>query len=166
MKYKYLVPLADLSEAEQFQIVIANAESLPGHVPARFFIKDSPYLKQRGVSGRGLFAAHVIEKGEIFGRYSGPLLTKKQTKHLTDNAYLFEVIDARGAQLWVIDGSDPARSSALRYINHAESHADQNALFEQINEGVYGRATQTIRRGQEILAHYGENAQDILDLGA
>lgn len=93
-------------------------------------------VRRSPIHGRGLFAVAPIRKGEIIGHYDGP-----ETRHI--GAYT----------LWIEDDDRTygiSGRNAMRFVNHS---CKPNAAF-------YGRALEalrTIKPGEEITHHYGDD---------
>ena len=131
--------------------------------------------------GQGLFALRDFDDGEFVCLYTGILRSEKEFKEAidageTDGNYVFvlqesEWLTGDGTRM-LIDGYDPDRSSAARYINH--SIRRQNCAFVQMYEdvsilglhleldyfAVHVRTVKRIRRGDELFLDYGEDYWD------
>ena len=93
------------------------------------------------IHGTGCFARRQIRKGTFIGSYEGPAT-------MTDDRYVLWVDDGDG--VWRgIDGRNE-----LRYLNHSSK---PNAAFD----GPELFALRTIRPGEEITFHYGEEWEGV-----
>jgi hypothetical protein len=144
-------------------------------------------------AGLGLFVAEDLEDGAIVGEYWGPLVRKSKCKNLVyafnvkDLAYrVHQQLKLRGARAdeadpYVIDASDPLRSSALRFVNVNDEKRKSNCrftnLFDDRLDGLSrdGRlerferwfllTTRKVKKGSELLvprSGYGPNTKSIL----
>jgi SET domain-containing protein len=100
---------------------------------------------QRARAGLGLFALSRFEKGEFVVEYSGRRIPTPLARTLKTR-YLFELDDRV-----TLDGS--SRSNLARYVNHA---CRPNAESTIRRGRVEIRALRTIRPGDEITYHYGD----------
>jgi hypothetical protein len=106
--------------------------------------------------GKGLFATKDFQKKDVIGQYAGEMLTVEQNvvRHggsKTDhNAYGLQVGNT------IIDSS--CKRGLMSLANGSKSKKSSNAKF--MNKLLAGgkanvRATKTIRKGDEIIIHYG-----------
>jgi SET domain-containing protein len=92
------------------------------------------------IHGMGVFAREIILRGERIGRYVG-----RKTRR--DGRYVLWITTKNGWQGY--NGS-----GRLRYLNH---NACPNSEFRDLD--LY--ALRTIRSGEEITFHYGEEWEDV-----
>lgn len=108
--------------------------------------KKQPHVRvQRAASGLGLFALSPFKKGAFVVEYSGRRIPTPRARTLKTR-YLFELNDEV-----TLDGS--ARSNLGRYVNHG---CRPNAESTIRRGRVEIRAIRTIRPGDEITYHYGD----------
>jgi uncharacterized protein len=94
------------------------------------------------IHGLGVFAAKTIRKGERIGRYASRRTTRNGT-------YVLWLHDDETNTVTGYEGF-----GRLRFLNHS---SQPNSEFDGLD--LY--ALQTIRRGQEITFHYGEDWADV-----
>ena len=99
--------------------------------------------------GRGLFAAHPLEKHDFIVEYVGERISTRYADRLKTR-YLFELDEA-----WTIDGS--SHENVARYINHS---CEPNAEAEVHDGRILIVATRDIFRGEEITIDYGDEYFD------
>ena len=92
------------------------------------------------IDGRGVFAKQIILRGERIGRYVG-----RKTKR--DGKYVLWIATKRGWQGYNGTGR-------LKFLNH---NACPNSEFRGLD--LY--ALRTIRPGEEITFHYGEEWENV-----
>jgi SET domain-containing protein len=97
-------------------------------------------VKDSSIHGRGLFATRTFEAGELIGIYEGPRATENGT-------YVLWIEEDDGSYYGVQGENE------LRYLNHSST---PNADFD--DELLY--AVQSIKVGNEICFHYGEDWED------
>ncbi len=104
-------------------------------------LADWVEAKRSPIHGKGCFARKLIRKGAFIGSYEGP-------HTMRDGRYV----------LWVDDGDGQWRgvrgTNDLRFMNHSS-----NPTAELDGEEVY--AARTIRKGEEITFHYGEEWEGV-----
>jgi SET domain-containing protein len=103
-------------------------------------------VKRSKIHGRGLFAVADINRGNVIGYYTGPLLTQQQVAHSSsDCVYLWQLSNGL-----YIDGKND-----LRYCNHS---CDPNAHSEEVTRGgqlaIIFRARRQILAGEEVYIEY------------
>ena len=111
-------------------------------------------------AGKGLFANKDFKQNDVIGKYSGDILTRQQNseRHGKDNKY---DMNAYGLAITsakrVIDAS--CNRGLMSLANGSASKAQSNARFmDKLIQGKANvRATKKIRKGQEIIIHYGAN---------
>ena len=107
-------------------------------IDARFYITES-----KPDTGKGLFAADTIEKGDFVLEYTGKKIPTPYADTLRSR-YLFEIDEE-----WTIDGSP--RTNIARYINHS---CDPNTEAEVEDRRIMIYATKTIPKGEELTIDY------------
>ncbi|WP_457093568.1 SET domain-containing protein [Microvirga sp. P5_D2] len=110
-------------------------------------MSESPFRVGRSVTGLGLFATDLIEKGKFIIEYVGPKITNGEVQRRRNARYLFEV-NSR----WTIDGSP--RWNTARYINHS---CRPNAKAVVSRGRIRIMATRRIKPGDEITYSYGKD---------
>ena len=66
---------------------------------------------------------------------------------------------------WVIDGYKHDWAAWPRYINSSftsQRRKLQNVTFTQFDETIYIQAIRDIKKGEELIGHYGSNADDLI----
>lgn len=110
-------------------------------------------------AGKGLFATRDFKQNEVIGKYTGDVLTPEENsqrhgKHPVHdlNAYGVSITSAKK----VVDAS--CNRSLMSLANGSANRSKSNARFmDKLVEGkVNVRATKKIRKGQEIIVHYGK----------
>jgi hypothetical protein len=104
---------------------------------------------KKSYAGLGLFANEDIKEGELIIEYVGKILIDDEADEANEkneNMYLFDVASHK-----TIDGS--GKDNIARYANHG---CNANAESEIIKERVFLRATEDIKKGEEITFDYGE----------
>ena len=131
--------------------------------------------------GKGVFAVRSIEEGTLLTPYFGPIKHFEDIPEAENNCYMFDL----GNGGYVVDGSDPERSSWGRYFNHSrrrqnchaeyvESSKVLSSLFGQFGGSGFGRnggeavtaatattgiiirASRRIEVGEELFIDYGD----------
>jgi hypothetical protein len=64
---------------------------------------------------------------------------------------------------YIIDASDPEKSSMARYVNAAIYEDEFNTCFLQFRKDVYLRARRDIKPNEELLTSYGKETYQIID---
>jgi hypothetical protein len=124
-------------------------------MPANYYVAQS---KLGGFNG--LYCRVPIEKGHFIGEYVGEILRPSRAAGRQSD-YQFIVRD--GVKIkHVIDAVDPTQSSFLRYVNAANTIAQQNSKYVQHNMKIYLKATKMIPANREILAWYGDETNNIV----
>lgn len=100
-----------------------------------FEVRPSP------IHGQGVFATGLIRKGQRIGRYTGRRTTR-------DGKYVLWLASKRG------DWRGYLGSGRLRFLNHDPR---PNAEFR----GLDLHALRSIRPGEEITFHYGDEWEDV-----
>lgn len=129
------------------------------------YVARSKYLKTKDC---GLYANRPFKKGDVIQEYKGrkvnneDALKLEKTKYASK--YLFEVSDGRNKVLYVIDGSDPTRTSAARYANTTIDWDDgaRNSEFKQYDKKIYLMASKSINKHKEILTFYGHAVKNMI----
>ena len=112
--------------------------------------------------GKGVFAARPIEEGTLLTPYFGPIKHFEDIIDAENNCYMFDL----GTGGYVVDGSDPERSSWGRYFNHSrrrqnchaelvESKVLSSALFGRL---LFGGARRRSSTGSEEATAVGAGA--------
>ena len=114
---------------------------------------NKPYRVGRSRTGLGLFATAPIKKRARIAEYKGRRLANPEAERLEarGNRYLYE-LNSR----WTIDGT--TRRNVARYANHS---CRPNAESDVVRGKVILRAIKTIKPGEEITYHYGEEYFEI-----
>jgi hypothetical protein len=127
----------------------------------------------------GLKTKVLIPSDAFIGSYIGTALTKDQfiedEEDYLDNAYLFDVVEVArtghgkvdGRPIKFIDGSDPSRSSMLRYANTSlrpDAFERFNVKGIQWGDSLMYMATRDIQPREEILIWYGPHSKRICDI--
>lgn len=99
--------------------------------------------KSKPGTGRGLFAACDIKKGDFILEYTGKKIPTPFADTLKSR-YLFEI-----DEIWTIDGSP--RSNIARYINHS---CDPNTEAEIRDGRIMIEAKRDIKKGEELTIDY------------
>ena len=109
-------------------------------------------------AGKGLFATRDFKQNEVIGKYTGDILTRQENnerhgqhpKHDL-NAYGVGITSAKK----VVDAS--CNRGLMSLANGSANKASANARYmDKLMQGkVNVRATKKIRKGQEIIVHYG-----------
>nr|XP_015221811.1 PREDICTED: putative histone-lysine N-methyltransferase PRDM6 isoform X1 [Lepisosteus oculatus] len=109
--------------------------------------------------GYGICAAQRIPQGTWIGPFQGvPLLLDKiQTGTLRNTRHLWEIYDQEGTLQHFIDGSEPGKSSWMRYIRCARHCGEQNMMVVQYRSCIFYRACMDIPRGTELLVWYNDS---------
>ena len=98
-------------------------------------------VRKSSIHGSGVFADQTIRRGRLIGRFEGRP-TRRNGRYV----------------LWVADRDDRLRgiqgTCELRFLNHA---VKPNAEFRA--DRVF--ALRTIRPGEEITCHYGDDWEDV-----
>lgn len=126
----------------------SKIESVP---PEYIKIKKSKIPK----AGKGTFANVDIPKGVTIGEYLGKIFIGKDLNK-AEGDYLFSVSE-KGKEIKIIDGQDPKLSSWVRFVNSPLKFEDGNAHFYQYEQRIFIKTTKPIKKGEEILAYYGDN---------
>lgn len=126
-------------------------ESQVNITPDYILIKKSKIPK----AGKGAFATRDIPKDVTIGEYLGEIYTGKEMQN-TDGDYLFSV-RKNGREVKIIDGKDPEKSSWVRFVNTTLENGEGNARFFQYKQRIFIRTTKKIKKGEEILAYYGDD---------
>lgn len=121
-----------------------------GETPDYISIKKSKIPK----AGKGTFAKVDIPKGTTFGEYVGEVFTGDDISK-AEGDYLFSV-SVKGKEVKIIDGKDPGKSSWVRFVNSPLKFEDGNAHFYQYDQKIFIKARKEIKKGEEILAYYGD----------
>ena len=95
--------------------------------------------------GRGLFAAHPLEKHDFIVEYVGERISTRYADRLKTR-YLFELDEA-----WTIDGS--SHENVARYINHS---CFPNAEARLESGRILIHAARDIETGEEVTIDYGD----------
>lgn len=113
-------------------------------------------IKQSNIpeAGKGAFAKIDIPKNKTIGRYLGEEFTGENLNDATGD-YLFSV-NHKGKEVKIIDGKDEKKSSWVRFVNTPLKFKDGNCYFFQRSQGIYIRTSKNIKKGEEILAYYGD----------
>lgn len=98
-------------------------------------------VRASSIHGMGVFATDKIRRGERIGRYVGYRTNR-------DGRYVLWVTGKKG------EWQGYRGYGRLRFLNH---RSDPNSEFR----GVDLYATRTIRPGEEITFHYGEEWEDV-----
>lgn len=132
-------------------MVIYEKESKPGCIlPDYISIKKSLIPG----AGKGAFSKVDISKGKTIGKYVGKELIGEDMEQASGD-YLFSVTFKK-KEVKIIDGQDPKISSWVRYVNTPLKYADGNCYFFQRSQNIYIRTNKDIKKGEEILAYYGD----------
>jgi SET domain-containing protein len=139
----------------------ATQRSSLGKIPVEFEVKRSKMLKAKNIDADGLYSRQPWDKGAILGEYRGKRLTLQQALKKKQNTnYMFDV--KRGRKVWfVIDAANKRRSSFLRYANSADYESQQNTEYIQKRSKIYLKALRPIKKGEEILAWYGNSTSEV-----
>ena len=104
-------------------------------------------------AGKGLFAEEDIKRGSFILPIEGPRITVAEMEEI-ENDYLLEINDGTGDCIEV--------EGEARYANDAKGRSVvegvvNNAQFVSLEDhSMYLEATRSIKKGQEILVHYGK----------
>ncbi|XP_039614942.1 putative histone-lysine N-methyltransferase PRDM6 isoform X1 [Polypterus senegalus] len=109
--------------------------------------------------GYGICAAQRIPQGTWIGPFQGaPLLLDKTISGTARNTrHLWEIYDQEGTLQHFIDGSEPSKSSWMRYIRCARHCGEQNMMVVQYRSCIFYRACMDIPRGTELLVWYNDS---------
>jgi predicted nucleic acid-binding Zn finger protein len=133
-------------------MIIFEKESKKGCIlPEYIEIKDSDIIG----AGKGAFAKINIPKGKTIGRYIGEEYIGEKINEANGD-YLFSV-NYKGKEVKIIDGKDEKKSSWVRFVNTPLKKGDGNCYFFQRSQGIYIRTNKNIKKGEEILAYYGDD---------
>ena len=121
-------------------------------------------IKQSSIHGRGLFATRLIKKGEVIGKYTGPVVAEAASQDemdelvaSLDNDRLLSVRNFAGDLhgFLAIDGTN----CDMSLINDGYPNEErQNVYF---TSGGYVVALVDIPRGTELLTNYGESYREV-----
>jgi len=143
----------------------------PQHRPT--FIK----IKNSILHGKGAFALKNIKKGTFLGHYMGEI-----TYEYKMGGYIFHsyVICENGEEkLFSIDAADYKKSNWTRYMNCSTHHKNENVMSSRLtNKEIYEvggaplsiegyivfYAGRDIKKGEELLYHYGDNYMELMGL--
>lgn len=149
-------------------MVAARRRSIKGVMPSGFYCALSKRIKDKRTKKpvRGLFTDHLIRKGEWVGTYDGELICEcKYDEEHRDSCYYFEMTwDLPEHKEYLIDSSDNKKSTFTRYINSPDRLRDANCAYEQRCRTVFVRALRDIQPHTELLADYGPDHDDIIDM--
>lgn len=116
-------------------------------------MRKSIIVKRVAKKGRGVFAAHDFEAGEVVENCPVLIFTPKERKHLEKtllNYYVYPWRSTRGAAVVLGYGS---------IYNHSYSpNADWKQNFK--TQSMVFRAIRNIRKGQEITVNYNSEPDD------
>lgn len=115
---------------------------MPDIQPAKVSVRRSR------VHGRGLFAGERIQAGQFIGTYEGidnPIVTD------SNEAYIIWLQNPDGSEEWRLGVTD------LRYINH-----DPHGMNVDTRDYDF-YALRDIEKGEEILWHYGDEFDDVIN---
>ena len=120
-------------------------------------------IKPSKIHGYGLFSTRLIKKGEVIGKYDGPVVARAESEaamqELTrpmKNDKLLAVRNYSGDKTGylALDG----RQCDMSYINdYYPDQSRQNAYF---SPGGFVRALRDIKKGEELLVDYGSRFRD------
>jgi len=102
-------------------------------------------VRSSDIHAAGCYTTTPISRGSLVVEYTGPRITKQEGDRIYENSpvtYLFGLDDGST----VIDGHGVAM-----FINHS---CDPNCETEQIEDGVWIRATRYIAAGEELTYDY------------
>ena len=111
----------------------------------KYIVGNYKLRVQRGVSGKGLFAAEPISKDTCIIEYTGKIV-KKADQENAAGKYLFWTAKDK-----MINGNVP--SNLARYINHS---CRPNSEADGPNGHVYILSLRNIKVGEEITYNYGK----------
>lgn len=126
-------------------------ESKIGIIPEYITIKKSSIPN----AGKGVFATIDIPKGTTIGEYIGKIYTGRDMEN-TSGDYLFSV-RIKGKDIKIIDGKNKKESSWVRFVNSPLKFEDGNAHFYQYSKRIFLKTKENIKKGDEILAYYGDD---------
>ncbi|MDB5283519.1 MAG: hypothetical protein JWO06_2594 [Bacteroidota bacterium] len=111
-------------------------------------------------SGKGLFAAEDIKRGQAIVQITGPRHTPAEIENMVRDEYLLEAGDGSGD---CIDVQGPAMyANDAKGITRVEGLAN-NAVFRPFDDGtMWIEATKNIKAEQEILVGYGKYYWDVI----
>ncbi|XP_041105535.1 putative histone-lysine N-methyltransferase PRDM6 isoform X2 [Polyodon spathula] len=109
--------------------------------------------------GYGICAAQRIPQGTWIGPFQGvpQLLDKPQPGVGRNSRHMWEIYDQEGTLQHFIDGSEPSKSSWMRYIRCARHCGEQNMMVVQYRSCIFYRACMDIPRGTELLVWYNDS---------
>jgi SET domain-containing protein len=144
-----------------------GVSSAPGWNNSFLSVRKSGFLEGLGLRGYGLYAETRYEPGEFISEYIGRNISNDEAEGLGHHQqYFFEVKGVvRGKEVvdHVIDSYFMIDSNATRYVNAANTYDQQNGQFVQIGDRIFLKALKTINAGDEIVAHYGDDQQRIIN---
>jgi SET domain-containing protein len=100
------------------------------------------YVGSSGIHGRGVFARHALEPGELVGRYA----SRKTKLTAEDHPHVMELYDDDGELLECRMGV-----GELRFVNHSSS-----PNLELDDETLEFRAVRQVEPGDELTWYYGD----------
>lgn len=118
-------------------------------VYCRAMTEEVSFHIRKSRSGKGLFAARSIKKGEFVIEYTGKRMPTKEADELSTR-YLFDLENG-----WTIDGSP--MSNIARWINHS---CEPNCETDIQDERILIFAVRDIAVGEELSFDYGEEYFD------
>jgi hypothetical protein len=127
-------------------------------------VKESEYLKKLNLTGNGLYAERVFNKGDVIMEYLGKIISDKAAEAMTvHRKYLFDVKKGKKV-IHVIDANNNLVASAIKFVNTVQDWYDQarNSHFVQWNKKIYLVASKRITKGKEFLAYYGPDTDRII----
>ncbi|UJR19601.1 hypothetical protein I4U23_022735 [Adineta vaga] len=118
---------------------------------------DTVYIGLSSIpnAGQGAFAARPIARLSYFGPYC---CDKHNDSHYAAmSSYTWEVLDESGQIMHYVDAAKFNKSNWLRYINCANTLAQQNLIAFITNGDVFYLVVRNISVGEELLVYYGNN---------
>jgi SET domain-containing protein len=152
-------------------IINSDWIDLPQHRPK--FIK----IKNSNLHGKGAFALKNIKKGTFLGHYMGEIHSDYKM-----GPYIFHSYTEKSdgdEELFSIDASDPKKSNWTRYMNCSTNPNNENVMSSRLsNKEIYEiqgepvsiegyiafYAGRDIKKGEELLYHYGNDYMKLLGL--
>src|SRR3954470_18752868 len=110
----------------------------------KFTIGSHTLAVRRSRTGRGLFTAERIEKGQCIIEYTGRLISQAAMR-VSRGKYLFKIDETK-----TIDGWE--KSNIARYINHS---CRPNCEAQIWRGRVFFMTQRSLKAGEELFYNYG-----------
>ena len=111
-------------------------------------------LKDSGIenSGQGVFAETAFRKGDIITKYEGRIWRKKPTDEV-ELKYTYQFNNGK----YLVGINEPKEGMGLgSFVNRPNRGAKANVCFFESNQKVFIEVFQDIKKGDELLCHYGK----------